>query len=68
MQAIHKNGSVLTFAQTAGHSVVITDMQGKVLVQKNGLASFNTNRLPRGHYIVHYRSAGVKETMQIVVR
>ncbi|MCQ2088811.1 MAG: T9SS type A sorting domain-containing protein [Fibrobacter sp.] len=67
VSAIHKDGSVLNFAQTAGHAIVITDMQGKVLVQKNGLASFNTNRLPRGHYIVHYRSASLKETMQIVV-
>ena len=41
---------------------------GKVLIQKNGLTVFNTNRLPRGHYIAHYRSASFKETMQITVR
>lgn len=68
VSAIHKDGTTLSFAPTAGHSIVITDMQGKVLVQKNGLTTFNTNRLPRGHYIVHYRGVGVKETMQIVVR
>ncbi|MCQ2124581.1 MAG: T9SS type A sorting domain-containing protein [Fibrobacter sp.] len=68
ISAIHKDGSVLNFAPTAGHSIVITDMQGKVLVQKNGLTTFNTNRLPRGHYIVHYRSASLKETMPITVR
>lgn len=68
ISAIRKDGTTLSFAPTAGHSIVITDMQGKVLVQKNGLTTFNTNRLPRGHYIVHYRSAGVKETMQITVR